>query len=154
MPSASARSRELLQRRLADPPGRDVDHPAERHVVLGVGHQVEVGQDVLDLLPLVERDPADDLIGDLGRAERLLEAPGQGRDPAEDGDVAIGVFPLADQLDDLRGDAVGLVGLGPVDGQLDGRRRRGSRSVRALGLRRRLWRIRVSATRRMFLVLR
>ena len=51
--------------RLTDPPRRDVHHPAERDVVLRVPHQVEVGEDVLDLLTLVIRQAADDLIRDL-----------------------------------------------------------------------------------------
>ncbi len=55
MPSLARRGDQVVERGLAHPAGRDVDHPREGEVVLGVGHQVQVGQDVLDLLPLVER---------------------------------------------------------------------------------------------------
>ena len=154
MPLPARRSTRWSSDVLPSPAGRHVHHPGERQVVLGVGHQVQVRQDVLDLLPLVERDPADDLVGDLRRPERLLEGPRQGRHPAEDGDVAEAVLPLADQLDDLARRPLGLVGLGGVDGQLDRRAAAGSRSSSALGLRLRLNRIRWSATLRMFLVLR
>ena len=110
--------RQVIERRLAQPSRRDVGDPQEGDVILGIYQEAQVGQDVLDLQPLVERDAADDLIGDLRGPEGRLEAARQGRHPAEDRDVAEGVSPLVDQLDDLRGDRAGLVGLGRVDGQL------------------------------------
>ncbi len=62
-------------RRVADPPLRRVDHAPRRDHVLGVHEQPEVAEDVLDLPPLVEADPADHLVGDPRAGAGVLEHP-------------------------------------------------------------------------------
>ena len=114
-----AASNQMIERRLAQPPRRDVDDPGKGQVILGVGHQVEVRQDVLDFLPLIKRDAAHDLVGDLGGAKGLLDGTRQSGHPAEDRDVAEPEFALPDQAVDLARDPLGLIGLAGVDGQLD-----------------------------------
>ena len=128
---------QMIERRLAQPPRRDVDDPGKGQIILGVGHQVEVRQDVLDFLPLIKRDAAHDLVGDLGGAKGLLDGTRQSGHPAEDRDVAESEFALPDQAVDLARDPLGLIGLAGVDGQLD-RCARGFSVTRDLGLRSRL----------------
>ena len=59
-------------------------------VSAGIVQQAERGQDVLDLLALVEADTADDLVGDAAEAERLLNGPALRRRAVHDGDVVVG----------------------------------------------------------------
>ena len=93
------------------PRGRHVDHPAERDVVLRVGHQVQVGQDVLDLLPLVERHARRRPGTGLAPPRRAGSRPRvRALTRQKTAKSPVGVLPLADQLDDPRGDALGLVG--------------------------------------------
>ena len=113
-------ARKVIEGSLSEAARRDVDDPREADVVLRVGEELQVAEDVLDLQSFIERHAADDLIGDLGRSECGLERAGQGRDAAEDGDVAELVFALADQGRDPGGDAVGLVVLGGINGEVDG----------------------------------
>ncbi len=96
-PSLPRRRGQMLDRRLAQSAGRDIDHPREGHVVLGIDHQVQVGQNVLDLLPLVKRDASHDLIGYPRGPECLLDRPRQGGHPAENRDVGEAVFALLNQ---------------------------------------------------------
>ena len=90
----------MFERGLAEPARRNVDDAREGEVVLGIDHQVQVGEDVLDFLPLVERHSADDLVGNPGRAEGLLERTGERRHAAEDGDIGKSVLALVDQAGD------------------------------------------------------
>ena len=128
---------QMIERRLAQPPRRDVDDPGKGQIILGVGHQVEVRQDVLDFLPLIKRDAAHDLVRDLGGAKGLLDGTRQSGHPAEDRDVAEAEFALPDQAVDLARDPLGLIRLAGVDGQLDGCAR-GFSVTSDLGLR---WRL-------------
>ena len=40
----------LLDRLFSDPSGRDIDDPIQADTVRGVGNQLQVGEDILDLL--------------------------------------------------------------------------------------------------------
>ena len=94
--AALARRRDqVFERRLAHTARRNIDDAREGEVVLGIDDQIQIGEDVLDLLPFVERHAADDLIGNLRRAESLLERTRQRGHPAEDGDIGKTVFSLA-----------------------------------------------------------
>ncbi len=68
-----------LDRRLADAPRRRVDDPQQRHVVLRVVQQVQVGQNVLDLLALEELEPVDHLVGHAAARAGRTRTPGSGR---------------------------------------------------------------------------
>ncbi|GAB3997915.1 hypothetical protein GCM10029992_22250 [Glycomyces albus] len=94
---------------VADAPLGDVDHALGRDGVVGVDRQLEVGQQVADLLALIEADAADDLVGDAAAHEDFLEGAGLGVGAVEDGDVAEGGLPGVDQLVDAGGDPGGLV---------------------------------------------
>ena len=79
----------------------------EGDLVGGVGEQLQVGDRVLDLGPLVELRPADHLVGDLEPDQGVLEHPALGVHPVEDRDRVARVA-LLDQPVDLRGDVAGL----------------------------------------------
>ena len=55
--------RQLLNGARADTTGRHVDDAGKAHLVIGVLQQTQVGEEVLDLPPLVEAHPADELVG-------------------------------------------------------------------------------------------
>ena len=87
---------------LADPAPRRVDHAGERDRVGRVAEQLQVGDRVLDLGPLVELRPTDHLVRDVEPDQRVLEHPALGVDPVEDRDP-VARRPLLDQPVDLRG---------------------------------------------------
>ncbi len=62
----------------------------------------QVGDRVLDLGPLVELGPTDHLVGDLRTCQRVLENPGLGIGPVEDGDLR-SRHAFVDQAHDLTG---------------------------------------------------
>ena len=72
--SAIAASTRAAHRRAQPAPRRVHDAP-ERHRVGRVHRQPQVGEQVLHLAPLVERDAADDLVGDAALAQLGLERP-------------------------------------------------------------------------------
>ena len=74
---------------LADAAGRIVDDPQGRDLVAGVGERFQVGQQVADLLAIVERHAADQHVGDLGPPQLQLERPRLLVRAAEDGEVAV-----------------------------------------------------------------
>ena len=87
---------EPVHRGLANAPCRVVDHPLEAFVVGGIGREPEVGDQVLDLLALVETESAIDAVGDVALSQLLLEGPGLGIGAIEDGKVEVlGLFPRA-----------------------------------------------------------
>ena len=77
-----------LQRRLADSSRRCIDHAPECRIVSRVIQQVEVGQHVLHLSPLVELVTIDNLVRNASLDEGLLEHPRQGIGAIKDGEVA------------------------------------------------------------------
>ena len=77
--------------------------PRERDRVGGIREQLQVGDRVLDLGPLVELGPPDHLVGDLEAHQGVLEHPALGVDAVEDGDLGRAAGPLLDQPVDLRG---------------------------------------------------
>ena len=93
---------------LADAARRDVHDASEAHVVVVVGDQAEVGDEVLDLLALVELDAADEVVGNVVSQAHLLERAGLGVDAVHDGDVGPLVAPAHEALD-LADDELRLV---------------------------------------------
>ena len=93
----------------------DVDDPAEGDGVARIGHQAEVGEDVLHLLALVEAETADQPVGDPATQQDVLEGPRLGVGAVEDGEVGEGVLTGADQPLDLAADRERLLAL-VVDG--------------------------------------
>ena len=92
------------------PRGGDVEDAPERDAVVGVPHEPEVGEDVLHLPPLVEGHPADDLVGEVERAEDVLDRARLSVGAVQDRDVAgRGRLALAAQPLDLASDQLGLV---------------------------------------------
>ena len=75
-------------RLLADPPSGDVDHPLERDRVRVAAQDPQIGQGVLDLAPLVEPRPADQLVADAVAQEGFLDGSALGIRPVHHGDVA------------------------------------------------------------------
>ena len=78
------------QRRLPDPASRRVGDAGERHRVLRVEQDGQISHRVLDLGPVVELRPADDLVGDLLADQPVLEHPRLRVGPVEDGDLLAG----------------------------------------------------------------
>ena len=100
----------------ANAPGRIVDHPLEAFVVGRIGREAEVGNQVLDLLALVETEAPVDAVGDVALAQLLLEGTGLGVGPVEDGEVLMaGLLPRPGGEDAI-GDVAALVVVaqGPV----------------------------------------
>ena len=97
---------------IADAAGRHVDHPAEGLVVLRIDGQLEVGEHVLDLGPLVEGMSAVDTVGEIPFAQRFLEGARLGVGPVEDGEAVVRGFRAVDALDDGGCDQVGLLAFG------------------------------------------
>ena len=64
---------------LADAARRHVDHAPQADVVVRIDDQAHVGERVLDFLPLVEPDAADDLVGDALRASARLQSSATAR---------------------------------------------------------------------------
>ena len=59
---------------IADLAAGDVDHPREGDGIAGVERQTQIGEDVLDLLAIVEADAAHQLVGDAAADEDVLES--------------------------------------------------------------------------------
>ncbi|MEZ4387525.1 MAG: hypothetical protein R3D98_08085 [Candidatus Krumholzibacteriia bacterium] len=78
-----------------------VDDALQRDFVRRVGDELEVGQQVADLAPLVELDAADHLVGDARAAQRVLEQARLGVRAVEDRDLAALELALALPLHDL-----------------------------------------------------
>ena len=89
---------------VADAAGGLVHHPAERFVVAGIDHQLEIGHHVLDLRPVEEGVAGVDHIGDVAPAELLLQRAGLRIGAVEDGEILVlrppGTHPLQDVGDD------------------------------------------------------
>ncbi len=73
---------------------RRVDHPLQGDRVGGIGHQLEIGQHVPHFLALVELQAAHDLIRDPGTPQGILQRPGLGVGPVQDGHIAAGQSAL------------------------------------------------------------
>ncbi len=106
---------------VADAPPRHVQHPAQRHLVLAVGDQPQVAEQVADLAPLVEPDPADDLVRQPGPDEDLLKHPGLCVGPVEHRHLPRGGLALVGEPVHLLGHERRLVVL--VVGDIAGDRR-------------------------------
>ena len=91
-----------------DAAGRGVDDAPEADVVVGVDDHLQVGEGVLDLLAFVEADVADDVVRDLGPAQRVLDAARLRVRAIEHGCLSRGVRLAGDDA----GDGVGLVVFG------------------------------------------
>ena len=57
--------------------------------VVGVGHDVEIGEDVLDLAALEKFDAAVDFVRQMGLDEHLLDGAKLGRGADEHGEIAV-----------------------------------------------------------------
>ena len=97
---------------VADAAPRDIDDPAEGLVVLRVDCQLEVGQHILDLGPLVEGVAAVDAEGEVALAQRFLERPALGVGAVKDRKAVVRRLGGVDALHDGRDDQVGLLALG------------------------------------------
>ena len=65
-----------LQCPLPDAPAGGVDDAQKIHVIVWIGDDLEVGQDILDLLSLEEAHPPGDLIEEILANEGLFDRPG------------------------------------------------------------------------------
>ena len=91
------------ERRVADPAPRPVRDPLQRDGVGRVVDHLQVGDQVLDLRPLVEPRAADHLVGDVLADEHVLEHPRLRVRPVEDRDLAPRE-PCSTSARDLGGD--------------------------------------------------
>ena len=80
---------DFLHRCVADASGWVVDDASQGLLVVGVGDGAEIGDDVLDLLALIERQAAVDAVGDVVLAHLFLEAAALGVGAVEDDEVAV-----------------------------------------------------------------
>ncbi len=90
---------ETVKRCLADAAARRGDRAPKGDVVGRVDDQTQVGEQVLDLAPLVESHAAHDDVGNARPAERVLENARLGIGPVEERDITV-VQPLAAQRPD------------------------------------------------------
>ncbi len=96
-PLRNGQALQFVHRDLADPPGRDVHDALEALGIVGIRHQPQVREDVLDLLPLVEPEaPNDDVRGDLA-AQGIFQDARLGVGPVEDREVIQGVSAFGGQ---------------------------------------------------------
>jgi len=99
------------------PPGatdaarRDVDDPLQRQPVVGVGDGAQVADQVLDLRAVEEAGAAHDDVGQVVRAERILQHARLRVGPVEDREVAR-AQPILQTGLDARRDELRLVALG------------------------------------------
>ena len=91
-------SNNLAHRGIADAACRIIDNPLERLFVIGVDHQAEVGYDIFDLLALIEREAAVNLIRHAPFAQSLFEDTALGIGTIKDGEVGVFIIVLATQL--------------------------------------------------------
>jgi len=80
---------DLLYGRIADATCRIVDDPAEGLLVIRVGNQSEICDDVFDFLSLIEGKSADDLVGNPLLAELILERTALYIRAVEDSEVVV-----------------------------------------------------------------
>ncbi len=115
-PASAGEAGQLGHRGVAHAALGHVDDAPPADLVVGVDQHPQVGEDVLDLLAVVELGAAHHLVGDLAADHGLLEGPALGVGPVEDGDVTPPQALVAAQADDLVGHPLGLVVLvlGPV----------------------------------------
>ena len=102
--------RQLVDGGVADAPLGLVDDAPGGHVVVGVHQRAHVGDQVLDLLALIEALAAVDPVGRAAPHEGLLKHAGLGVGAIEHRDAA-GGLPACDQLSGHGGDEGGLVPL-------------------------------------------
>ena len=100
---------DVLLRPVPDAALGHVQHPPQRHLVGRVVDQPQVGEQVADLAPLVEADPADHPVRQPDPDEDFLEDAGLRVRPVEDRHLAGGRQPLVAQPVDLLGDERRLV---------------------------------------------
>ncbi len=105
--------------RVADPAPRRVDDPLEGDLVGGVEQQVEVGDRVLDLGPVIELGAADHLVWQLVANQRVLEDPAHRVGPVEDRNIGARHPMLLPQPLDLGGDPARLLVVVAEFGELD-----------------------------------
>ena len=90
-----------------------IEYPSQADRITGVVQHAQIGDDVANLLALVEPNAADDLVGDTGADEDLFQRTRGVVGAVEDRDVVIGDVPgpdrTVDEAVDLRGDEAGLV---------------------------------------------
>lgn len=109
----------LRHRRVADAPLRLVDDPQQAGVVVRVGDEAQISENILDLLAVVELRAADDLIRNLGLDQNLLYYTRLRIGPVQNGMVAVTPTVLPIALDLPRDEVAFLMlGIGLVDGDL------------------------------------
>ena len=89
-----------------------VDDAAQGLLVVVVGDEAEVGNDILDLLALIERQSADDAVWDAVFTQLVLEGPALCVVAVEDGDVVKREAVAAHKLTDVTADGGGLFAVG------------------------------------------
>ncbi len=107
--------RDVLERAVANATARHVDDTAQRDLVLRVGDEPQVGEQVTDLSALVEPDAADHLVRHAGPDEHLFEHARLGVGPVEDRHLARRRVGGVAELVHLFGDERGLVVLAVGD---------------------------------------
>ncbi len=103
--------REPGHRGVPDPALGDVDDPARRDLVVGVGDDPQIGEEILDLPAVVEAGPTDHPVGDAQGGELLLHHPALRVGPVEDGDLPVGEPVVGVLAEGLAGDPRRLVPL-------------------------------------------
>ena len=100
---------DLVPRLLADAALGNVDDAVQADGVVGVGHDVEIGEDVLDLAALEKFDAAVDLVWQMRLHEHLLDGAELGRGADEHGEIAVVVVGSRHDVADLPHDEVSFV---------------------------------------------
>ena len=83
------RGRQLLDRRIANAPRRIIDDTLERLFIVRVHHEAEIGNHILHLFPLVERQSAIDTIRDVPLAQCFFQQAGLRVGPVKDGIILV-----------------------------------------------------------------
>ena len=109
--AALAASCKLFEGAGADAPRREIHHAQEGRIVVGIGDQAQVGERMLDLLPLEKAQAAIDAVGNAGGEQRVLQHPRLRIGAVEQRDLAR-AMPLADERLDFLDDPARLVAVG------------------------------------------
>ncbi len=101
----------LFDARVAQTSWGDVDDSGQAHLVLRIGDDAEIGEDVFDFLAVVELDAAGDLVGDVVPSQGIFHHAGEGVHAIEDRHLApLDFFRFVEPLGSLEvDDDVGFI---------------------------------------------
>ena len=92
-----------------DTSGWDIHDPEKAFFIVGIGDEVQIGKNILDLLPLIEGNTTNDPIRQAASSKSILNGSGLGIGPVENGKVLQVVFPSPRFIFDCCNDPVSFL---------------------------------------------